>query len=857
MLTFTFLKDSYELPDRLPLVPLRDVVIFPHMVYPLLVGRPSSVAAVEEARRLAGGSATPLILLSAQSSPELERPGPAEIYDVGVVARILQVVPLPSGMLKVVVEGMHRVALKDVGVPKEGACSATGVLMPDHVSGGPRVEALMRSVLSHFADYVDVNRQVPEEVVVSLRSVRDPARVADVVSSHLSSTLEDRQRLLTQVIVETRLQAVLELLAAETEILQLEQSIEGEVRTRMQNNQREYYLQEQLRAIREELGEDDEYAEIDRLKATIKKAGMPKAVREKAESEVGRLARMHTLSPEATVVRNYLDWLLALPWKKRTRDRLDLAKARRILDEDHHGLEKTKERVLDYLAVLKMVGKIKGPILCFVGPPGTGKTSVARSVARALGRKFVRMSLGGVRDEAEIRGHRRTYIGALPGRIIQMMKKAGTRNPVFLLDEIDKLGTDFRGDPASALLELLDPEQNQHFVDNYLEVEYDVSEVLFITTANTLYSVPPALKDRMEVIEMPGYLEPDKLAIARGFLLPKQLRNHGLGENDILLSDRTLKMLITRYTREAGVRSLERSLATLCRKVARRAAEAGARTGPKPAPGAPLPVRITPSGLEHYLGAAPFDESVAEKEDLVGAAQGLVWTSTGGDLLKIEVALVPGKGRLQLTGKLGDVMRESAKAAVTYARAHAEEWGYDPGFYRSTDIHIHVPEGAIPKDGPSAGITMATALISALSRRPVRRDVAMTGEITLRGHVLQIGGLNEKVMAAKRSGVSRVVIPADNARHLKELPRGITRGLEFVQVRYMQEVLESVLRPPPESAVAAPGKEVAEGGSVEEGADLPVAAGPGQPSGDRGPKRERRNPVPPVGPVPPGPAPGA
>jgi ATP-dependent Lon protease len=787
----SFLNETYEVPERLPLVPLRDVVVFPHMVYPLLVGRPSSIEAVEEARKAAEGETSALIFLAAQSSPDLEQPTPDEVFDVGVVARILQVVPLPSGMLKVVVEGMHRVALTEIGAPDEGSYSAVGVPMPDESSDSPRIEALTRSVVTHFSGYVDVNRQVPEEVVTSLNSIRDPAQVVDVVASHLSSDVQDRQRLLTQVVVEQRLQSALELLAAETEILQLEQSIEGEVRNRMQNNQREYYLQEQLRAIREELGEDDEYAEIDQLKEAIRKAGMPKAVREKAESEVAKLGRMHTLAPESAVVRNYLDWLISLPWKKRTKDRLDLRKVQGILDEDHYGLEKAKERVVEYLAVLKMVGKIKGPILCFVGPPGTGKTSVARSIARALGRKFVRMSLGGMRDEAEIRGHRRTYIGALPGRIIQSIKKAGTRNPVFLLDEIDKLSSDFRGDPASALLELLDPEQNQHFVDHYLEVEYDVSEVLFITTANTLYSIPPALRDRMEVIEMPGYLEPDKMAIARGFLLPKQLKNHGLEQGDILLSDKSLKIMIARYTQEAGVRNLERSLATLCRKVARRTAEAQDEKKKLPPP-----ARISPGRLERYLGVAVFDQSAAEKEDLVGAAQGLVWTSTGGDLLKIEVALVPGRGRLQLTGKLGDVMRESARAALTYARAHALDWGYDPGFYKNTDIHIHVPEGAIPKDGPSAGITMATALISALSRRPVRRDVAMTGEITLRGHVLPIGGLNEKVMAAKRSGVGTVILPVDNARHLKELPRDITRGLEFIQASRMHEVLETALRQP-------------------------------------------------------------
>ncbi len=786
---FTYQDDAYHLPERLPMVPLRDVVVFPHMVYPLLVGRPSSLESVEQARRMAGEEETALILLAAQSSSEVELPEPDDVYDVGVVARILQVVRLPSGMMKVVVEGMRRVALGDFDLPQDSFHSAAPGLMPEVVEEDPRTEALARSVSSHFADYVDVHRQIPEEVVAAVDAAREPGRIADLVAGHLGSDIADRQRILTQSDVALRLQAVLELLAAETEILTLERSIEGEVRSRMQNNQREYYLQEQMRAIREELGEDDEYAEIEELKDAIEKAGMSKEAREKALAELDKLARMHTMSPEATVVRNYLDWLITIPWKERTKDRLDLHEVRRCLDEDHHGLEKAKERVLEYLAVLKLVGSIKGPILCLVGPPGTGKTSVARSIARSLGRKFVRMSLGGVRDEAEIRGHRRTYIGALPGRMIQSMKKAGTRNPVFLLDEVDKMSSDFRGDPASALLEVLDPEQNSTFQDHYLEVEYDLSEVLFITTANTLYPIPDALRDRMEVIEMPGYLEPDKLAIARNFLLPKQLERHGLDEGSIHISDNCLKDLIAGYTREAGVRNLERELATLCRKVARRAAEAA-----EEGKASPLPVRVYPSSLERYLGVAAYEESIAEQEDLLGAAQGLAWTSTGGDLLKIEVALVPGKGRLQLTGKLGDVMQESAKAAVTYARAHADEWGYDPDFHRTTDIHIHVPEGAIPKDGPSAGITIATALVSALSGRRVRRDVAMTGEITLRGNVLTIGGLNEKVMAAKRAGIPTVILPSDNARHLKELPKSVARGMEFIRARRMADVLKAALR---------------------------------------------------------------
>ncbi|MFO7767596.1 MAG: endopeptidase La [bacterium] len=789
---FTYLDDTYRLPERLPLVPLRDVVVFPHMVYPLLVGRPSSLESVEQARRMAGEEETALILLAAQSSSEVELPEPDDVYDVGVAARILQVVRLPSGMLKVVVEGMRRVALRDFDLSREGFHAAAPELMPEMQEDSPRTEALARSVTSHFAEYVDVHRQIPEEVVTAVNGAREPGRIADLVAGHLGSDIADRQRILTQPDVGLRLQAVLELLAAETEILSLERSIEGEVRSRMQDNQREYYLQEQMRAIREELGEDDEYAEIEELKESIEQAGMSKEAREKALAEVDKLARMHTMSPEATVVRNYLDWLVTIPWKERTEDHLDLGDVRRCLDEDHHGLEKAKERVLEYLAVMKLVGRIKGPILCLVGPPGTGKTSVARSIARSLGREFVRMSLGGVRDEAEIRGHRRTYIGALPGRMIQSMKKAGTRNPVFLLDEVDKMSSDFRGDPASALLEVLDPEQNSTFQDHYLEVEYDLSEVLFITTANTLYPIPDALRDRMEVIEMHGYLEPDKLAIARNYLLPKQLERHGLDEGAILISDNCLKDLVSGYTREAGVRNLERQLATLCRKVARKAAEA-AEEGRD----SPLPVRVYPSSLERYLGVASYEESIAEQADLLGAAQGLAWTSTGGDLLKIEVALVPGKGRLQLTGKLGDVMQESAKAAVTYARAHAREWGYDPDFHSTTDIHIHVPEGAIPKDGPSAGITVATALISALSGRRVRRDVAMTGEITLRGNVLTIGGLNEKVMAAKRAGIPTVILPHDNARHLKELPRSVARGMEFIQARRMSDVLQAALRKGP------------------------------------------------------------
>jgi ATP-dependent Lon protease len=767
-----------DIEEKLPLLPLRDVVLFPHMTVPLLVGRVPSVNAIEEA--VAGNR---ILFATAQKRPDVVDPQKEDLFRLGTVVRVLQLFRLPDGTLRVLVEGLSRARVRRFLSADDYYLARVGIL-EEEPEEGAHLEALTRAVAGAFNEYVHLNRRISDEVLLTVNNITDPVVFSYTVASHLQIKVSAKQEILELESVHDRLNHLSQILHSELEIVKLERKIEGQVRSQVHKNQKEFYLNEQLKAIRKELGYQNEFAgELEELERLIKKAQMPKEVREKAEKELDRLGKMSFMSPEATVLRTYLDWLVAVPWKKRSDDNLDLAEVRKILDEDHHGLKKVKERILEYLAVVKLSGRIKGPILCLVGPPGVGKTSLGKSIARSMGRRFVRMSLGGVRDEAEIRGHRRTYIGSMPGRIIQAMKRAGVVNPLILLDEVDKLGSDWRGDPAAALLEVLDPEQNFSFNDHYLEVDFDLSHVLFITTANYRPAIPPPLLDRMEIIELPGYLADEKLAIAKHFLVPKQMAASGLEEGDLTISDAALNAIISSYTREAGVRNLEREISALARKVARKKAEASTK----------LPVKITPQKLEKYLGPPRYLESPLERRYRVGVANGLAWTETGGDVMTIEVTTVPGKGTLNLTGKLGDVMRESGVAAMTYARKNAEAWGLNKWFYQDIDIHIHVPEGAIPKDGPSAGITMAVALISALTGVPTRPEVAMTGEITLRGTVLPIGGLTEKVVAAKRAGAVTIIIPKANAKDLVEIPAAVKRNLTFIPVEHMDEVLEHAL----------------------------------------------------------------
>ena len=788
--------ETFEIEERLPLLPLRDVVIFPHMTIPLLIGRATSVGAIEEAA--AGDRA---VFVVAQRRPEVGEPEREDLYDIGTVGRVLQLFRLPDGALRVLVEGLVRGRIRRL-YKTDDSYRARIEPIPERTVASPEMEALMRSVLASFTEYVHLSRKIPEEVLASANNITDPIALSYTVASHLLLKLSSKQEILEVDDAQERLELIGRMLAGEREILQLERKIEGQVRSQLHKNQKEFYLNEQLKAIRKELGVANEFAaEIEDLSRQIKKAQMPKDVRERAEKELDRLGKMSFMSPEATVVRNYVDWLVSLPWKRRTKDSLDLAQVQKVLDTDHFGLEKIKERIVEHLAVLKLSGNLKGPILCFVGPPGVGKTSLGTSIARAMGRKFVRMSLGGVRDEAEIRGHRRTYVGSMPGRIIQAMKRAGTRNPVLLLDEIDKLGADFRGDPAAALLEVLDPEQHHAFNDHYLEVDFDLSEVMFITTANNLYTIPPALLDRMEVIRLPGYLEHEKVAIAERFLLPKQRTANGLGADDLALKPEVIRRIIGDYTRESGVRNLEREIANLCRKAARMRASASPKRAAKHRPAAegekataahPV-LRLTPANLAKYLGVPRFVASEVDRENRMGVATGLAWTEAGGEVLTVEVAVLPGKGELRLTGKLGEVMRESAQAALSYARSRATRLGIDRNFYKEIDLHVHLPEGAIPKDGPSAGITIAVALISALTGVPTASDLAMTGEITLRGQVLPIGGLAEKIVAARRQGIERVLVPKGNQKDLVEVPKEAKRGLTILSVATMDEVLEHAM----------------------------------------------------------------
>jgi ATP-dependent Lon protease len=763
--------------DVYPLVPLRDVVIFPSMATAILVGRQPSVNAVERAIKTDKN-----LVVVTQRNASVNEPGPEDLYRVGTLVKIFHHLNLPDGTIKVMLEGMSRVRVLDY-VEEDNYFGARVADLATEEAPSREIEALARRVEALFGDYVRMNPRMPNEVLLSIQSIEDRGVLADTIAAHLAVHNDDKQRLLESIDLGARLTELHRILGEEIQLLKVEKDIDEKVSSQVQKTQRELFLHEKLRAIKKELGQGEEYEEYKDLKRKMRKSGMSKEAEKVAYRELERLQMMPPMTPEATVVRNYIETLAALPWRKRTRDNLDLDQVKAKLDADHYGLAKVKERIVEFLAVVKLVGTLKGPILCFVGPPGVGKTSLGRSIADALGRSFIRVSLGGVRDEAEIRGHRRTYIGSLPGRIIQMIRKGGSKNPVFLLDEIDKLGTDFRGDPASALLEVLDPDQNKHFSDHFLEVEFDLSEVLFITTANVMYTIPPALQDRMEVIRLPGYLLHEKINIAQKFLLPKQMKQHGIKPGQMRVSNATMQDVIQRYTREAGVRNLERELASVCRKVARKLAE-----GSKD-----RVVRVTKVNLESYLGVPKFSDSEIDAPESVGVATGLAWTEVGGEILNIEVTLMPGKGDLILTGQLGEVMQESAKIALSFARNKARLLPLDNDFFSSVDVHVHVPEGAIPKDGPSAGVSIATALVSAFFDIPVRRDVAMTGEVTLRGKVLPVGGINEKSVAALRAGVKKLLLPKGNEKNIKELPEEVRKNLKIQVVETMDDVVETAL----------------------------------------------------------------
>ncbi len=781
------------------MMPVRDVVIFPHMMTPFVVGRESSVRALEEA--LAGEKK---IFLATQHDASVDEPRPDEIYSVGTIVNIVQSLKLPDGNIKVLVEGVERAKIVSVG-EDEGYFRAVVKTFGFKVEAGPQIDALTGRVTTLFEQYVKLSQNLNYETMIAAIRVDDPGRLADTVGANLQLTIEEKQELLEIFDPVERLTRVAEMLDIEIEKLNVDRTIQGRVKRQMERAQKEYYLNEKIKAIQKELGRGEK-SEFDELKKKIESAGMTKDAHEKAMAELRRLENMPPMSAESTVSRNYLDWLLAVPWKKKTKEIRDLKFAEKVLESDHYGLEKIKERILEFLAVRRLVKHPKGSILCFVGPPGVGKTSLGMSIARATGRKFVRMSLGGVRDEAEIRGHRRTYIGALPGQIIQMMKKAGTRNPVFMLDEVDKMSMDFRGDPSAALLEVLDPEQNFMFVDHYLDVEYDLSQVFFIATANVLHTVPPALQDRMEVIRLSGYTELEKLEIAKRFLVKKQLEQGGLGDNQIRFTDEGLLTLVRSYTREAGVRNLEREIGNLCRKVARslvtsQTADAKAEF---------QLVTITKETIPGFLGPLKFRDLEADKKNEVGAATGLAWTEVGGQILTTEATIMEGRGKLTTTGKLGDVMQESAQAAMSYIRSRAHSIGLPKDFYRHLDIHVHVPEGAIPKDGPSAGITIATTIVSALAKVPVRCDVAMTGEITLRGRVFPIGGLKEKLLAAHRHGIFEVILPKDNEKDLPDIPEVIRKDMRLHFVESMDEVLKVALEREIEALPIAPGPSTVE-----------------------------------------------
>jgi ATP-dependent Lon protease len=796
--------------QSLPLLPLRDVVVFPHMVIPLFVGRPKSIKALEAAMEV-GKS----IMLVAQRNASKDDPVAEDIYEIGCVSNILQMLKLPDGTVKVLIEGAQRARI--ASIDDSGAhftCELTPI--DDGVDPGAEVEALRRAILAQFDQYVKLNKKIPPEILTSLNGIDDAGRLADTIAAHLPIKIEQKQHVLETLPVGERLEKLLAQIETELDILQVEKRIRGRVKRQMEKSQREYYLNEQVKAIQKELGEGEDGADMEEIEKKIKSARMPTEARKKAEAELKKLKLMSPMSAEATVVRNYIDVLVGLPWKKKSKINNDLSNAEKVLDEDHYGLDKVKERILEYLAVQQRVDKVKAPILCLVGPPGVGKTSLGQSIARATNRKFVRMALGGVRDEAEIRGHRRTYIGSMPGKILQSLSKIGVRNPLFLLDEVDKMGMDFRGDPSSALLEVLDPEQNHTFVDHYVEVDYDLSDVMFVATANSL-NIPPPLLDRMEVIRLSGYTEDEKVNIAQRYLLPKQQKNNGLKAGELSVSEAAIRDVVRYYTREAGVRSLERELSKICRKVVKTLL---LKKDEKK-------VQVTPKNLDKFLGVRRFSFGIAEKENQVGQVTGLAWTEVGGELLTIEAVAVPGKGTTTFTGKLGDVMQESIKAAMTVVRRRQARLGIKPGFHEKQDIHIHVPEGATPKDGPSAGIAMTTALVSVLTDIPVRADVAMTGEITLRGEVLPIGGLKEKLLAAHRGGIKTVLIPEENVKDLADIPDTVKNRLEIVPVRWIDRVLEVALERMPD-----PISEDEAGAAAPPAGEAPVASGPKVAPGD-------------------------
>ena len=794
-------KDKYfEEYSALATLPLRDVVVYPHMVLPLFVGRPKSIAALEAAM----ANDDPVFLL-AQLDPNTEDPKAEDLHQTGTVAQVLQVLKLPDGTVKVLVEGIRRAHALTV--------DETGGLFLSHVEAidensdkdNPEIEALRRTLLTQFEQYAKLNKKIPAEVISTISSIDDNSRLADTVAAHLQLKLEQRQYVLETAGIVDRLEFLLAQLEAELDIMQVEKRIRGRVKRQMEKSQREYYLNEQVKAIQKELGEEDERGELDALENKIKEAGMSKEAEEKCLSELKKLKMMPPMSAESTVVRNYIDTLLELPWKKKSRVSKDIAKADLILNADHYGLEKVKERILEYLAVQKRMDKLKGPILCLVGPPGVGKTSLGESIAKATGRQYVRMALGGVRDESEIRGHRRTYIGSMPGKILQNMAKAGVKNPLFLLDEIDKMGSDFRGDPASALLEVLDPEQNNKFADHYAEVDYDLSDVMFIATSNSL-NIPTPLLDRMEIIRLSGYTEDEKINIAMQYLVPKQMKRNGVKEGELVVDESAVRDIIRYYTREAGVRSLDREIAKICRKVVMQVTlnedKKKASKSKTVSKAKPKAIKVTEKNLHDYLGVRRFDYGVAESENRIGQVTGLAWTEVGGELLTVEAVALPGKGTIQCTGQLGDVMKESVSAAWSVVRSRAESVGLAPDFYEKKDIHVHVPEGATPKDGPSAGIAMTLAMVSAFTKIPVRADVAMTGEITLRGEVLPIGGLKEKLLAALRGGIKHVLIPKDNVKDLEEIPENVKTGLTIHPVKWIDEVLALGLEAQPEQWAA-------------------------------------------------------
>ena len=790
-------EKNFEEYAALATLPLRDVVVYPHMVLPLFVGREKSIAALENAV----SNEEPVFLL-AQTDAAVEDPVAADLYQTGTVAQVLQVLKLPDGTVKVLVEGLYRGQVLTI--------EDTGGLFVSHIEtvkdndseSHPELEAVRRTLLAQFEQYAKLNKKIPAEIVNSINGISDNSRLADTVAAHLQLKLEQRQQILETADVVARMEFLLSCLESELDIMQVEKRIRGRVKRQMEKSQREYYLNEQVKAIQKELGEEDERGELDALEAKIKEAGMTKEAEEKCLSELKKLKMMPPMSAESTVVRNYIDTLLELPWKKKSRVSKDIAKADLVLNADHYGLEKVKERILEYLAVQKRMDKLKGPILCLVGPPGVGKTSLGESISKATGRQYVRMALGGVRDESEIRGHRRTYIGSMPGKILQNMAKAGVKNPLFLLDEIDKLGSDFRGDPASALLEVLDPEQNNKFADHYAEVDYDLSDVMFIATSNSL-NIPTPLLDRMAIIRLSGYTEDEKINIAMQYLVPKQMKRNGVKEGELVVEESAVRDIIRYYTREAGVRSLDREIAKICRKVVmqitlsedkKRSSETKKTSKAKP-----KAVKVNEKNLHDYLGVRRFDYGVAESENRIGQVTGLAWTEVGGELLTVEAVALPGKGVIQCTGQLGDVMKESVSAAWSVVRSRAESVGLAPDFYEKKDIHVHVPEGATPKDGPSAGIAMTLAMVSAFTKIPVRADVAMTGEITLRGEVLPIGGLKEKLLAALRGGIKHVLIPKDNVKDLEEIPENVKTGLTIHPVKWIDEVLALGLETQPES----------------------------------------------------------